>query len=72
MSSPRVAVWLVVALVLFSSFFTNLAGPLDSVRTYLPWLHRAGGASPHIHPWSFYLERLLFSTPPKARSGAKG
>ena len=54
------AVWLGVALVLFSSFFTNAAGPLDSVRTYLPWLHRAGGASPHIHPWSFYLHRLLF------------
>ena len=53
-------VWLGVALLLFSSFFTNAAGPLDSVRTYLPWLHRAGGASPHIHPWHFYLHRLLF------------
>ena len=30
------------------------------MRTYLPWLHRAGGDSPHIHPWSFYLHRLLF------------
>jgi predicted membrane-bound mannosyltransferase len=55
-----VGVWAVVALVLFSSFFTNAAGPLDSVRTYLPWLHRAGGDSPHIHPWSFYVHRLLF------------
>jgi len=54
------AVWLGVALLLFSSFFTNGAGPLDSVRTYLPWLHRAEGASPHIHPWYFYLHRLLF------------
>jgi uncharacterized protein (TIGR03663 family) len=54
------AVWLGVALLLFSSFFTNAAGPLDSVRTYLPWLHRAAGDSPHIHPWSFYLHRLLF------------
>ena len=54
------AVWLGVALLLFSSFFTNTAGPLDSVRTYLSWLHRAGGDSPHIHPWSFYLHRLLF------------
>ena len=32
------AVWLIVALVLFSSFFTNASGPLDSIRTYLPWL----------------------------------
>ena len=54
------AIWLIVALLLFSSFFTNAAGPLDSVRTYLPWLHRAGGASPHIHPWNFYLHRLIF------------
>jgi uncharacterized protein (TIGR03663 family) len=54
------AIWLGVALLLFSSFFTNAAGPLDSVRTYLPWLHRAEGASPHIHPWSFYPHRLLF------------
>jgi uncharacterized protein (TIGR03663 family) len=54
------AAWLAVALLLFSSFFTNAAGPLDSVRTYLPWLHRAEGASPHIHPWHFYAHRLLF------------
>ena len=54
------ALWLIVALVLFSSFFTNASGPLDSVRTYLPWLHRAKGASPHIHPWTFYLHRLFF------------
>ena len=54
------AVWLGVVLVLFSSFFTNAAGPLDSVRTYLPWMRRAGGASPHIHPWHFYLHRLLW------------
>jgi uncharacterized protein (TIGR03663 family) len=47
-----------VALVLFSSFFTNASGPLDSLRTYLPWLHRAGGASPHTQPWYFYFERL--------------
>jgi uncharacterized protein (TIGR03663 family) len=53
-------VWAVVAIALFTSFFTNPAGPLDSVRTYLPWLGRAVGDSPHIHPWHFYLERLLW------------
>ena len=51
---------LAVALLLFSSFFTNPNGPLDSIRTYGPWVHRAAGASPHIHPWYFYLRRLLF------------
>ncbi len=51
-------VWLGAVVILFTSFFTNLNGPLDAIRTYLPWLHRAGGASPHIHPWDFYLVRL--------------
>jgi len=44
--------------LLFSSFFSNAQGLLDSVRTYWIWLERAGGASPHIHPWWFYAERL--------------
>jgi len=54
------AVWLAVAALLFSSFFTNASGPLDSLRTYGPWLNRAGGDSPHIHPWDFYLHRLVY------------
>jgi uncharacterized protein (TIGR03663 family) len=53
-------IWLAVALVFFSSFFANADGPLDSLKTYAPWLRRAGGDSPHIHPWYFYFQRLLF------------
>src|SRR5258707_985346 len=53
-------VWLMVALLLFSSFLTNASGFLDSIRTYSPWLHRAAGDSPHSHPWHFYFQRLLF------------
>jgi len=49
-----------VAVVFYSSFFTNAAGPLDAVRTYLPWLQRAGGESPHVHPWFYYLRILTF------------
>ncbi len=49
-----------VTVVFFTSFFTHAAGPLDALRTYLPWLHRAGGDSPHIYPWHFYFERLLW------------
>lgn len=56
----------VVWMVLFSSFFTNAAGLFDSVRTYLPWIDRAGGHSPHIHPWNFYLERLAWFHPAKS------
>src|SRR6185312_9623507 len=48
----------VIRVLLFSSFFSNFAGLLDSARTYLPWLKRAEGLSPYIHSWSFYLERL--------------
>jgi uncharacterized protein (TIGR03663 family) len=55
-----VAAWVVVATVLFSSFFTNADGPLASLRTYAPWLRRAAGESPHLHPWNFYLGRLTF------------
>jgi len=50
----------------------NLNGPLDALRTYQAWLHRAGGASPHIHPWSFYFERLAFFHQGKGRFGLKG
>ncbi len=56
----------VVWLLFFTSFFTNAAGPLDSFKTYLPWLSRAGGDSPHIHPWYFYFERLLWFHPAKS------
>jgi predicted membrane-bound mannosyltransferase len=33
---------------------------MDSLRTYLPWLGRAGGGSPHVHPVWFYAERLFW------------
>jgi uncharacterized protein (TIGR03663 family) len=58
--AAALTVCLAVALLLFTSFFTNSSGPLDSIRTYLPWVNRAAGDSPHIHPWYFYLQRLLF------------
>ena len=61
-----------VAHVLFSSFFTNLVGPIDSVRTYLHWFRRAGGHSPHIHQWSFYLERLTWFHPARGPVWSEG
>jgi uncharacterized protein (TIGR03663 family) len=54
------AVAVAASVTLFSSFFTNASGPLDSLRAYLPWLSRAGGASAHNHAWYFYFQRLLF------------
>ena len=61
-----------VALVFFTSFFTNAHGPLDSLRTYVPWLKRAGGDSPHIHSWTFYLERLLWFKPIRSPLWSEG
>ena len=58
--------WLLVAFLLFSSFLTNPQGLIDSVLTYLPWIQRAAGDSPHIHPWTFYFERVLYFHPPKS------
>ena len=54
------ASWFAIILILFSSFFENPAGILDAIKTYLPWLHRVQGASLHLHPWTFYFERLLW------------
>jgi len=48
------------AAALFTSFGSNPAGLLDSVRTYLPWFARAAGETPHQHPWWFYLERMFW------------
>ena len=49
-----------VWLVLFTSFFSNASGPLDSIRTYAPWLRRAEGQSSHIHSWSYYIGLLAY------------
>ncbi|MFW6189509.1 MAG: flippase activity-associated protein Agl23 [Planctomycetota bacterium] len=62
---PAVALVLVVAagvsVLLFSSFFSNPEGPLDSLRTYWYYLGRAAGrrdAAWHLHPWHYYLRVL--------------
>jgi len=56
-------VWAGVWLLFYTSFLTNWSGLTDSFKTYLPWFKRAGGASPHLHSWRFYLHRLLFFHP---------
>ncbi len=62
----------VVSGLLFTSFGANWSGPADSLRTYLPWLKRAGGESPHIHPWYFYLERLTWFQRPRGFVWSEG
>ena len=54
------AACVVVSALFHSSFLTNPAGILDSIRTYTTYLNRAGGNALHIHPWYYYLEMLLY------------
>jgi uncharacterized protein (TIGR03663 family) len=49
----------IVSAVLFSSFLTRPAGVLDAVRAYGYYLERAGTATWHVQPWTFYLGLLL-------------
>lgn len=58
--AAALAVALATAMTFFTSFGAHPRGILDSVLTYLPWMNRAGGASPHIWPWHFYLHRLAW------------
>ena len=51
---------LAVSITLFSSFFTNLRGPVDSLLTYATYLARAGG-NEHTHPPHYYFKLLLYN-----------
>lgn len=51
-----------VSILLFSSFFDNPRGVIDSVTTYSHYLGRASGegsAGRQVYPWDYYL-RILF------------
>ena len=50
---------LAVSATLFSSFFANPGGIVDSVGTYWLYLDRARAASWHFHPWHYYLGLLV-------------
>jgi uncharacterized protein (TIGR03663 family) len=49
-----------VSAALFSSFLTHPQGIVDAVRAHGFYLDRAGTASWHVHPWSYYLRLLVF------------
>jgi len=51
----------VVSILFYSSFFTNLGGIVDSIRTYTTYFDRAGNNTLHIHPWYYYLKMLIYS-----------
>jgi len=52
-----------VSMLLFSSFFDNPQGIVDSIAAYSHYLRRASGegsAGPHDHPWYYYLQLLFW------------
>jgi uncharacterized protein (TIGR03663 family) len=56
-----------VALVILTGFFTNPAAIGGSVHAYLNYVVRgytgdsvSAGESVHVHPWHFYLQRILY------------
>jgi uncharacterized protein (TIGR03663 family) len=53
----------IVSFLLFTSFFQNPRGWLDSVLSFKFYFVRAGEAGFHIHPWNYYLRTLAFSKP---------
>jgi uncharacterized protein (TIGR03663 family) len=51
---------LVISVLFFSSFFTHLRGPLDSILTYFNAADRADGQG-HEKPWWYYLKSMGFT-----------
>ncbi|MHC4132395.1 MAG: flippase activity-associated protein Agl23 [Planctomycetota bacterium] len=49
---------LIISALLYSSFFTNPRGILDSFTTYAFYFNKAGNSNAHIHPWYYYLKIL--------------
>ena len=50
-----------VAFLLFSSFFQNPRGILDSVLSFQNYFTKVGEAGVHVYPWPYYLKMLAFS-----------
>jgi uncharacterized protein (TIGR03663 family) len=52
----------IVMFVLFSAFFTHMAGPVDSLRSYFHWGEHATAGN-HTQPSYFFLKLLLCNKP---------
>ena len=58
-----IAAGLLTACLFLSGFLSNPKGPIDYLRSYTPWLTRAGGTDLHRHPWWYYLKILIWTHP---------
>ncbi len=54
--------------LLFTSFFTNPFGLVDSVRGFLPWTEKGIEGSGHEKPWPYFF-KLLWAFEPVALAG---
>jgi uncharacterized protein (TIGR03663 family) len=52
----------VIAVVLFSSFFKNPQGIMDSVKAYSGYFTRATGNGDHIYPWYYYFRLISLNS----------
>ncbi len=52
---------LAISFILFSSFFTNPDGPLDSILAFKGYFTRGTGVdTDHVHPFNYYLKMLTY------------
>jgi len=61
-----------VAVVFYSSFGRNAAGPWDSVLAYGTYFRRGTEPSLHTHPWYYYLQLLLACRPARGFFWSEG
>jgi uncharacterized protein (TIGR03663 family) len=62
----------VVAAAFYSSFGSNLLGPLDSILAYGSYCNKAVGDELHSHPWYFYLQMLIADRPSRGFFWSEG
>ncbi len=54
-----IAIFLVIYIIFFTSFFTNPQGILNSIKGYFPWLNRGFAEQGHAKPFYYYIQLLL-------------
>jgi uncharacterized protein (TIGR03663 family) len=52
---------ILVSVLLFTSFFKNSRGFIDSILSFKVYFVRAAEAGFHVQPWPYYLQKLAFS-----------
>jgi uncharacterized protein (TIGR03663 family) len=55
------AVAFIIWVLFYSSFFTNPAGLIDSIRSFKTYFSSAVGNQIHFHPWHYYLKLLIYN-----------